>query len=369
MNKIWILMVVAIMALGCSNQSGQNKESQTDSLGNALKVAKFLEKAGNFINSSNTPVIEIDEAFQNLNNYLFVDIRKKDEYLAGHIPGSKQIEMKDLLNYFQNQENTGKYKKVILVCANGQSATYSATLLRLVGYSNIYALKRGIAAWNKQFAAEWSTNVSNKFAANLEKKQNPKGEKSHLPDIQTKKKYAIEIIEERVSHALKEGFRPSTITIDSLLANKESFYIVNVWDTAKYNQGHFPGAIQYTPKKSFKLSEDLLTLPTNKVIVVYCFIGHSSAAATAFLKVLGYNAKSLRFGANSFMNDFMVKNEKIGNGFNAANDCRDYPITKGEEKEVTTNQAVSPSVIQPITGTAKNSAKPVKKKSGGGGGC
>ena len=58
--------------------------------------------------------------------------------------------------------------------------------------------------------------------------------------------------------------------------------------------GHIPGAIQYTPKESLMLEEDLKTLPIDKQIVVYEYAGMTSAFVVAYLRVLGYDAKSIK---------------------------------------------------------------------------
>jgi rhodanese-related sulfurtransferase len=70
--------------------------------------------------------------------------------------------------------------------------------------------------------------------------------------------------------------------------------------------GHIPGAVQYTPKQSIKLAADLKTLPTDKTIVVYCCTGQNSANLTAYLRVLGYDAKSLLFGTNGMIYNDMT---------------------------------------------------------------
>jgi rhodanese-related sulfurtransferase len=50
-----------------------------------------------------------------------------------------------------------------------------------------------------------------------------------------------------------------------------------------------------------KLSADLKTLPTDKTIVVYCYTGQTSANLAAYLRLVGYDAKSLKFGTNGMI--------------------------------------------------------------------
>jgi len=63
--------------------------------------------------------------------------------------------------------------------------------------------------------------------------------------------------------------------------------------------------MQYTPNVDLALDEALKTLPTDKTIVVYCYTGQNSARIATYLRVLGYDAKSLKFGANGMIHDEM----------------------------------------------------------------
>jgi len=61
-----------------------------------------------------------------------------------------------------------------------------------------------------------------------------------------------------------------------------------------------PSSYQFTPKASLSTTVDLDLLPTNETIVVYCYTGQTSAQVTAYLRMLGYDAKSLLYGFNGF---------------------------------------------------------------------
>jgi rhodanese-related sulfurtransferase len=54
------------------------------------------------------------------------------------------------------------------------------------------------------------------------------------------------------------------------------------------------------------LAADLKTLPTNKPIAVYCYTGQTSAYLSAYLRLLGYDAKSILYGGNAMIYDLMV---------------------------------------------------------------
>jgi rhodanese-related sulfurtransferase len=46
-------------------------------------------------------------------------------------------------------------------------------------------------------------------------------------------------------------------------------------------------------------TNDLQTIPTNKIVVVYDVNGQVSPKIVAYLRLLGYDAKSMLFGANT----------------------------------------------------------------------
>jgi rhodanese-related sulfurtransferase len=86
----------------------------------------------------------------------------------------------------------------------------------------------------------------------------------------------------------------------------DNYYIANYWSESDYTDiGHIPGAMQYTPKTSMALDADLLTLPSdpNETVVVYCWTGQTSANMAVYLRTIGYNAKTLTFGANGMIWD------------------------------------------------------------------
>ena len=142
---------------------------------------------------------------------------------------------------------------------------------------------------------------------------------------------------ERVKELINLGFdetsygnvtTANTMDIDYLVSNNFSttneFFVVCFANAALYFQpnisrgcllqcaGHPKGAYLYNafpPYNDLRSTSDLQTLPTNKTIVLYSFTGERSAAAVAYLKLLGYNAKSILYGAqNIFYSRFVTAN-------------------------------------------------------------
>ena len=70
--------------------------------------------------------------------------------------------------------------------------------------------------------------------------------------------------------------------------------------------GHINGALQVTPKTLTKEGNLSVFDPSSGDNVLYCYTGQTSAATVAYLYVLGYDVKTLVFGANSMIYDHMT---------------------------------------------------------------
>ncbi|HBB90367.1 MAG TPA: hypothetical protein DC042_01195 [Bacteroidales bacterium] len=184
-------------------------------------------------------------------------------------------------------------------------------MLRILGYDKVFTMKWGMCSWHSDLAGKWKTTIANgnAYAAQFTTTATAKAVAGGMPVLNTGKTTGQEILEARVAALLTEGFTPASVTNKAVFDNLASYYIVNYWPVAHYDLGHIPGAIQYEPKASIKLAADLKTLPTDKPIAVYCYSGQTSAFLSAYLRLLGYDAKSLLYGVNGMSYDFMVANK------------------------------------------------------------
>lgn len=232
-----------------------------------------------------------------------IDIRSATDFADGYIDGAVNVAAGSVLNYIQT-EGLAMDDKIVIVCYTGQTAGWVTSILRLYGYTNAFSMKWGMCSWHSDFAGKWNSNISNGMATQFENDNVAKGAKGDLPTLNTGKTTGQEIFEARVADVLAEGFAEAKVSNSEVFANLNNYYIVNYWADADYTHyGHVPGAMQYTPKSSMDYTVDLTTLPTDKMIAVYCWTGQTSAFLTAYLRILGYNAKSLLFGANGMIYD------------------------------------------------------------------
>ena len=250
-----------------------------------------------------------------------IDLRSTTDYAAGHIQGAINVTSTDLLSYYQSN-NLQIKSKVILVCYTGQTAGFSTTILRLGGYYNVYDLKWGMCSWS--YPTRWQNAALNGQTnpITLQTTANGKNTSGSLPIISTGKTTATEILLSRLTALSTEGFNSASIDRTTLYSNLSNYYIVNYWPEADYNVGHIEGAIQYTPKNDLRFSLFLKTLPTNKTIVVYDYTGQTSAHIVAYLRALGYDAKSLLYGTNNLFYDAMPGTKWFDS------ECKNYPVVQ-----------------------------------------
>jgi rhodanese-related sulfurtransferase len=78
------------------------------------------------------------------------------------------------------------------------------------------------------------------------------------------------------------------------LTNK-NYVLVDLRDEASYRKNHIKGAINI-----FWLNildeKNLKKLPKDKLIILICYVGHTSSQVLTLLKLLGYNAVSIKYG-------------------------------------------------------------------------
>jgi rhodanese-related sulfurtransferase len=310
MKKSYFLMIVLLVSffiVSCEKDPAPVNESEV--------LATYLESADSplhkdFVNSDMPTIIAADEVkiLNDANQVYIIDIRTAADFALGHIKNAHNVALADLLTHIEGV-NLTSYTKVAVVCYTGQTAGFATSLLRLMGYDKAFSMKWGMCAWNVFFASRWNTAIAtgNAYSAQFTATATDKPALGAMPVLTTGKTTGLDILKARVAAVLAEGFTPASVNAQTLFGNLSGYYIVDYWPAAQYvDPGHIPGAIQYTPKESIKLAVDLKTLPTDKPIAVYCYTGQTSAYLTAYLRLLGYDAKSLLYGANSLIYDKMV---------------------------------------------------------------
>jgi rhodanese-related sulfurtransferase len=176
-----------------------------------------------------------------------------------------------------------------------------------MGYGNVYSMRWGMSSWNNDYAKMgWLKDVSGKYESQLEKTSHEKNPGTSMPDLKTGLSTGPEIAKARFKAVFEVGLSDFAISADDVFADPSKYYIINLERKDKYEDGHIPGAYRYKPESTLGFPEEMASIPTDKTVVVYCGTGHNSAFATAYLRLFGYDARTLRLGNNSFMHDRMI---------------------------------------------------------------
>ena len=96
-------------------------------------------------------------------------------------------------------------------------------------------------------------------------------------------------------------------------------------------KGHPVGTIWYwdNPVFEFRSIKSLQTLPSNSPIIIYSADGQLSACMAGYLTVLGYNVKTLLFGANQLFYTRMRSDPELNGDAFKFEEINNYPYVTG----------------------------------------
>ncbi len=326
MKRFIYLLSLLVVFGSCSQKTKNYTVNNLDSvLAKTYQqtLAEYIYEHNNFIASEDVPPIVLaDYVNAEKNQDLIIDIRSPEDYSAGHIEGAVNVPRAKVVDFLDSAVSIPAYRHIIIVCYTGQTATYTASLLRLLGYNTAYAIKFGMAGWNKDFAY-FKNRYTSKYLSKLEKKENAKPQSGSLPP--QPKGLPANILKQKTKALLALPSKDFMIKADSVFAHTDKYFIIDLCKPADYKLGHIPGAVNYHPTAELSLDRDLKTLPTDKPIAVYCYYGYTSIATVAYLRLLGYNAYSVSFGAHSFADGLG------GNRFNPDAAFKNFPYITGDK--------------------------------------
>jgi len=312
-TKVWMLAIVFISFFVVSCEKDKDEP-----INEAEVLIEYLESVdsplGKYYVNTTMPAITSATDVKTMmatNAVYIIDIRSATDFADGHIEGAHNVAAGDVLSHVEGI-NTEDYDKVVIVCYTGQTAAWATSILQVMGYDNVYSMAFGMCSWNEHFASRWNGATSNMYATQFTSDATAKGAEGDLPELSTGKETGQEILESRVATVLSDGFGGGAASISAaeVFGALENYYIINYWPEAEYTDpGHIPGAVQYTPKSDIALTAALKTIPADKTVVVYCYTGQNSANLTAYLRIIGYDAKSLLFGTNGMIYNDMTKSK------------------------------------------------------------
>jgi glyoxylase-like metal-dependent hydrolase (beta-lactamase superfamily II)/rhodanese-related sulfurtransferase len=110
-------------------------------------VAQLLSEA-----AAKTPFMSLAELHSRVaggrGSLVVLDVREKEAYLAGHVPGARHLP-RGQLELRVNEELPDPTARILTVCEFGKISTLAAATLRDLGYLRAVALDGGMKAWRE----------------------------------------------------------------------------------------------------------------------------------------------------------------------------------------------------------------------------
>lgn len=87
-------------------------------------------------------------------NTIVLDVRTPEEFKEGHIPGARNIDVKQDSSFRQQVLQLDPSKRYLLYCRTGKRSTKAMVILTQAGFPKLYQLKGGIESWKGKLDKE-----------------------------------------------------------------------------------------------------------------------------------------------------------------------------------------------------------------------
>lgn len=95
------------------------------------------------------PQLSVNELAMKLKNdpkVVVLDVRRKGEYVGGHVPGARSVPLSDLVNAVSDLDKDTTFH---VICAGGYRSTMAVSLLLQHGFESLHNVQGGTMAWRK----------------------------------------------------------------------------------------------------------------------------------------------------------------------------------------------------------------------------
>ena len=116
---------------------------------NAVLTACISERAEEILLHGHRTVYASDlkKRMEKQENLFLLDIRLSENFAAGHIPGSINVEFIEVMEPNNLSLLPGDGTPIIIICYTGHTASQVNSILNLLGY-NAWTLRFGMMSWN-----------------------------------------------------------------------------------------------------------------------------------------------------------------------------------------------------------------------------
>lgn len=313
------------MLTSCSDDEGEDPQPEAQDRFEAFKNY-MVQNDMDLSNVLDTWITSAEAVYtantdgDDANDYFIIDIRNDADFQAGRIAGAVNSTLANVVTTAADADG----HPIVVVCYTGQTAGHAVVALRLSGYPTAQVLKWGMSGWNEATAGAWQSHTGDVAEGDANWMTAPgeieASEVHTAPTLMFETDDMATILESQVTALLEGGFNGVDNTV--VLADPDSYFINNYWaETDVEHYGNIKNASRIQP---LTLSNgEYAYLDGENKVVTYCWTGQTSSMITAYLVVLGYDAYSLKFGANGMIHSTLESHKYTDS------EIKDYPLTSG----------------------------------------
>ncbi len=137
MKRLLSFCLAALLLTGCTSDGN----SEVSSVSDTISYHQISQK-------------EAKEMMETDTSLVIVDVRRQDEYDAGHIPGAVLIPNETITDT-PPEELPDKSQTILVYCRSGNRSKQASEKLADMGYTNVYEFG-GINTWDGEIVTEES---------------------------------------------------------------------------------------------------------------------------------------------------------------------------------------------------------------------
>lgn len=246
--------------------------------------AVILEKTTDYMNNipANSNMISAKDAMplieDNADAILLVDIRAKEDYDKGHLPGAVNIPFGAI---GKNLDRLPTNKQIVMYCYSGQTSAQAVAATKVLGFNSISFQGGMNFGWKTLELAEDT----------LEMTENPLPD-ANEPEFTEEGKVLWDAVAKYFDEGKNYIEKPETLN-ELITDNPAAIYVLDIRSAEDYGKGHIEGS-ENIPFK--EVGKNLDKLPKNRPIYVTCYSGQTASQILMMLRLNGYNAYSVSRG-------------------------------------------------------------------------
>ncbi len=288
LRAVMILLIASFAFIGCQKKETAAAPAAAKPAAEKAVASNPVEDAANayfadYPGSRIIPASKVFEAIDEDGDFLILDIRKAGDYAEGHLQGAVNApwgpELAKAIEWLPDD------MPIYVNCYSGQTAGQATAVLNIAGF-DVQSIKYG-----------WKLGIAKTegYEAYVETAVNPTPDASGVSIDPAVKTAAMDYF----NNLKSDPETPSNIIpaakVKERLDNEDTdMVIVSIRKPEDYAKGHIEGAINILFGENMQASFD--QLPKDKKVLVYCYSGQTAGQTTGVLRMLGYDAASIKSG-------------------------------------------------------------------------